>query len=213
MSDVASPGAEDPARPTPLGTRALLERLAEGDPAGSMSLAELLDRFHERAFGLFLLLVLLPCFIPLPLGQGSVCGVFIILIGAQLFLRLRRPWLPGPMARRRVQRRTLVRFRDRMDGWLERIERLTKPRDQCLLDHPVAHAFNAVMLMVLGLMLALPLPLTNYPFGLILLVYALALIERDGRLLLIAWLVGLAEIAVVAGFSGQIAVWATSLLH
>ena len=44
----------------PITTRALLEKLAEGDPGGFMSLAELLDRFSERAFGLFLLLVLLP---------------------------------------------------------------------------------------------------------------------------------------------------------
>ena len=197
----------------PTSTRALLEQLAEGDPDGSLSLSELLDQFSERAFGLFLLLVLLPCFLPLPIGQGSVCGVLIILIGGQLLLRVQHPWLPGRLARHQIRRQTLIRFRDRMGRWLERIERLTRPRAQVFLDHPVAHFFNGLMLVTLGALLALPLPLTNYPFGLLLLAYALALIERDGRLMLVAWVLGLVEIAVVAGFSGQITAWAVALFR
>ena len=36
---------------------------------------------------------------------------------------------------------------------------------------------------MLGILLCLPIPLTNYPFGLILLAYSFALIERDGALM------------------------------
>jgi hypothetical protein len=210
---MAAAGNETDSSANPLGTRALLEKLAEGDPEGSMSLAELLDRFSERAYGLFLLLVLLPCFIPVPAGQGTVCGSFIILIGIQLLLRMQHPWLPGPLARYQVRRRTLIQFRKRMDRWLERMERVTRPRNLTLLDHPVAHFFTGFLLVALGALLALPLPLTNVPFGFLLLAYALALIERDGRLMLVAWLLGLAEIAVVAGFSGQIASWVSGWFH
>ena len=199
--------------PAPAGTRALLEQLAEGDPEGSMSLSELLDRFSERAFGLFLLLVLLPCFIPLPIGQGTVCGSFTMLIGVQLLLRKQHPWLPGVLARHRIQRRTLVNFRDRMGRWLLRIERLSKPRGTILLEHPLAHAFTGLLLIALGLLLALPLPLTNYPFGLLLLAYAFALIERDGWLLLLAWILGLGEIVIIAGFSSQITHWLVQWWH
>jgi hypothetical protein len=204
--------AEDGAEKSsiPLGTRALLEKLAEGDPGGSMSLADLLDRFNERAYGLFLLLVLLPCFIPVPAGQGTVCGSFIILIGIQFLMRMQHPWLPGPLARHQVKRRTLIHFRKRMDPWLERMERVTRPRNLAVLDHPVAHFFTGLLLIVLGVLLALPLPLTNVPFGFLLLAYSLALIERDGRLMLVAWFLGLAEIAVVAGFSGELVAWASS---
>ena len=199
--------------PAPAGTRALLDQLAEGDPDGSMSLAELLDRFSERAFGLFLLLVLLPCFIPLPIGQGTVCGSFTILIGVQLLLRMHHPWLPGVLARYRIQRRTLIHFRDRMGRWLLRIERMSKPRGAILFEHPLAHAFTGLLLITLGLLLALPLPLTNYPFGLLLLAYAFALIERDGQLLLLAWVLGLGEIAIVVGFSSQITHWLAQWWH
>lgn len=55
------------------------------------------------------------------------------------------------------------------------------------------------MLILLGLMLALPLPFTNYFFGALLLAFAFALIERDGAVLIAAWALTLASAGVVAG--------------
>jgi hypothetical protein len=190
--------------PQPLTTRALVEEIATGDPEESLTLAELLDRFSERSFGLFLLIVMLPTFIPLPFGVGAVSGVLASLIGLQILFRVEHPWLPRFIAKREIHRHRMVSFRNRMGKWLDRIERLTKPRFQGVLNHPVAHAFTGLMLITLGIALALPLPLTNYPFGLILLAFAFALIVRDGGLMLLAWAAGLVEIVVLVGFSGQI---------
>ena len=182
-----------PVKPQPVTTRALVDELATGDPDEALTLGELLDRFSERSFGLFLLIVMLPTFIPIPVGVGGVSGALAVLIGLQFLVRLEHPWLPKFIARREIHRHRL-----------DRIERLTKPRTQGVLTHPVAHAFTGLMLVVLGLALALPLPLTNYPFGLILLAFSFALIERDGRLMLLAWAAGLVEIAALVGFSSQI---------
>lgn len=63
-----------------------------------------------------------------------------------------------------------------------------------------AHVVTGLLLIVLGLLLALPIPLTNYPFGIILVVFAVALIERDGKAMLLAWALGLAELVAVALF-------------
>lgn len=199
--------------PLPHGTRALIDQLAQGDADETLSMGELVDSFSERAFGLFLLLVMLPCFIPLPFGVGSISGGLAALVGLQLLFRLHRPWLPGWLARRPIHRRTLIHFRDRMSRWLQRLERLTRPRYEALLDHPLAHAFTGLLLIGLGIALALPIPLTNYPFGVILLCYAFALIERDGLLLAIAWTLGVAEIALLAGFSTQLTSWANGLFN
>jgi hypothetical protein len=195
---------ERPPKPQPVTTRALVEELATGDPGEVLTLGQLLDRFSERSFGLFLMIVMLPTFIPIPVGVGGVSGALAALIGLQFLARLEHPWLPGFIARREIHRHRIVSFRNRMGKWLDRIERLTKPRTQGVLTHPVAHAFTGLLLVVLGIALALPLPLTNYPFGLILLAFSFALIERDGRLMLLAWAAGLVEIAVLVGFSSQI---------
>lgn len=200
-----------PKGPKPITTRGLVDELAIGDPDEELSLNDLLDRFSERSFGLFLLFSLLPTFIPIPVGVGALSGGLASLIGLQFLIRLEHPWLPGFVARRKIHRYRIISFRDRMGKWLGRIEKLTKPRFVGMFTHWAAHAFTGLLLVVLGVLLCLPLPLTNYPFGLILLAFSFALIERDGALMLIAWGLGLVEIAVVAGFGGQMMAWGASL--
>ena len=191
-------------KPQPITTRALVEELATGNPDDAMTLGELLDRFSERSFGLFLLIAMLPNFIPIPIGVGAISGGLVTLIGLQFLARFEHPWLPRFIAKHEIHRHRLIGFRDRMGKWLDRIEKLTRPRNQGMLTHPVAHAFTGLLLVFLGAALSLPLPLTNYPFGLVLLAFAFALIERDGRLMILAWIAGIAEIAMIVGFSSQI---------
>jgi hypothetical protein len=55
---------------------------------------------------------------------------------------------------------------------------------------------------MLGVLMALPVPFTNYPLGGLILLFALALLERDGVLMLIAWvssLVGSVSLGLLSG--------------
>ena len=194
-----------------ISTRALLDTLAEGAKGEALTLGGLLDQFRERSYGVFLLVSVLPAFVPLPVGAGAISGPLVSLIGLQLLAQMAHPWVPKFIARRELSRDGVGKFRDRTRRLLTWIEKVSRPRTEGLIDHPAAHAFTGLLLVLLGGLLALPLPATNYPFGLILLTYAIALIERDGRLMAIAWALGVAEIATVALFSGQIAGWVAGL--
>src|SRR3546814_17533949 len=55
---------------------------------------------------------------------------------------------------------------------------------------------SGLLLFLLGLLLLLPIPLTNYIFGSLLLLFALALLARDGTLMIVAWNAGASAIAV-----------------
>ena len=55
---------------------------------------------------------------------------------------------------------------------------------------------------LLGLLLALPIPFTNYVFGALMLLFVFALLERDGALMLVAWACG-AIFVVVFGFISE----------
>jgi hypothetical protein len=190
-----------------ISTRALLHALAEGSHGQDLTLGALLDQFRERAYGVFLLIAVLPAFVPLPVGAGAISGPLVSLVGLQLLAQMEHPWVPGFLSRRPLSRAGVVKFRDRTARMLQWLEKLSRPRTEGIIDHPVARTFTGLLLVLLGAMLALPLPGTNYPFGLILLAYAIALIERDGRLMLVAWALGLAELVMMGAFSGQIAVW------
>lgn len=191
-------------RPAAIRTSTLVTEI--GDPANGekVSLDDLLDTFRQRAFGALLLVVLLPTFIPVPVGIGAVTGPMIALIGAQMLLTFQHPWLPKWLGKRSMKRATVKRFGDRFRPLLDRLERVCKPRMPQLIDHVVAHSFTGLQLVLLGLLLSLPIPLTNYPLGLILLLYCVALIERDGVLLLIGWVLGIGAIVASAVLSSEV---------
>jgi hypothetical protein len=187
-----------------LTTRVLFERIAREHPS-TLPFGELLDAFSERAFGLFLLLAILPAFLPLPAGAGAVSGPLVSLAGLQLIAQAEHPWLPRWLQQRLIATASIDRLRIRLARPLAWLERVSLPRWPAMIDHGGAKAVTGTLLVLLGILLALPIPLTNYPFGLVLLVFAVALIERDGRTLAVAWALGAAEIVVVALFVDDVA--------
>lgn len=186
------------------GLRALLDGFRPGDPAEVLSLEMLMGGLGRRAFGMLLFVSILPAFIPIPVG-GAISGPLVVLIGLQLLVGRRRPWLPKSISRRGPRRATLVRFDDRISPWLARLERLVRPRLQHVLRHPLAAMYTGLLLVFLGLLLSLPIPLTNYLFGILLLLFALAMLERDGMLMLVAWVGGTITVAVFGVLSGEFA--------
>lgn len=185
------------------GTRMLLDRLADGDPDDLIELGDLLTGLGRRAFGVLLFIAIPPSFIP---GVASVIGSpIVILVGLQLLVGLKRPWLPRFLARRGPRRSVLIRFDRWFSPWLARLEKLIRPRLTVLLDHRLAGLATGLILLLLGILLALPIPLTNGLFGGLLLLFALALLERDGALMLVAWIAGAISIAVFGVLSGSLA--------
>jgi Uncharacterized ABC-type transport system, permease components len=106
------------------------------------------------------------------------------------------------IGRRGPRRRTLGRFIGRISPLLRRLDRWLAPHWNWLLAPLPARLLIGLQLLVLGVLLSLPIPMTNYLFGAIVLLYALALLERDGRLMAAAMLAGLASIATTAAASG-----------
>lgn len=204
--------APEPPRPRESGTRAILDRYAEGDPAQVLRLDELLSGLGRRAFGMLLFVSALPAFIPIPVG-GAIAGPLVVLIGLQLLAGLRRPWLPGFIARRGPRREAMARFDRRLSPWLARLEHLIRPRLPRVLDHRAASTFTGLMLVLLGVLTALPIPFTNYLFGAMALTFALALLERDGALMLLAWLATAITVAVSGALSGTLVTQATHWLQ
>lgn len=200
--------ADDAPRHT--STATLIDGFAAGDPDEVLRLGDLLKDFGP-AFGLLLFIGVLPAFIPIPGVGGAVGGPMVVLVGVQLLLGLRKVWLPAFLARRGPHRSAMVRFRQRMAPWLRRLEKLVRPRMGGLVDNRVALSFTGLLLILLGILLALPIPFTNYVFGFLLLLFALALLERDGALLLVAWIAGGIAVVVFGFLSGNL-VEATSAL-
>lgn len=194
-------------------TREVLDALAAGNPDERLPLGELLSGLRQSAFGMMLFFAVLPAFIPIPGVAGAISGPLVILVGVQLLIGLRRPWLPRFIATRGPHRRSLARFRDMLAGTLRWLEKVVRPRLEWVLDHRLASAVSGLLLVLLGILLALPIPFTNYIFGGLLLIFVFALLERDGALMLIAWLAGAIAVFVFGVTSGALLELAADLLR
>ena len=187
------------------GTRAILDELLDGDRDQDLRFEDLLAGLGRRAFGMMLFIVALPAFIPVPGLAGAISGPLCALVGVQLLVGLRRPWLPRFLARYGPKRRSLETFDNLASKWLARLEKLVRPRHTWVLDRRPAAMFTGLLLAVLGLLLALPIPFTNYVFGALMMLFALALLERDGLLMLLCWVGGIAMVVVFGVLSGTLA--------
>jgi len=193
----------------PLGTRELLDALATGDGEDHLRLEDLLAGLSRQVFGMLLFVSTLPAFIPIPGVGGAISGPATMLVGVHLLVGMRRLWLPRFVARRGPRRATLQAFQRMIDPWLVRLERVVRPRLTGIIEHRAASMFTGLLLVLLGILLALPIPFTNYVFGVLLLVYAFALLERDGGLMLLCWGAGIVAIVVFGILSGTLAAAAT----
>jgi hypothetical protein len=157
-----------------------------GEPEPRIALEDLLTRFQRRAFGVFLLIVVLPSFIPVAVGVGGVSGTLSILCGLQMMWGLERPWLPKFAAGFSLPRRRLAGFARRTETWFRWLEKIIKPRQEKFTGRG-ADIFTGFVIVLMGVVLFLPIPFTNFFFAIPLAVLAFSLIERDGTMIVICW--------------------------
>jgi hypothetical protein len=155
----------------------IVSEVAARIPGERISLGDMAEAFGDRAFGLLILLLLLPAMIP---GMASVFGVPILVLGVQMGLGRRTPKLPAFIARQSIRRTDLLRLAGASSKWLSKVERYVKPRPGFFTSAAGDRLFGWLTAYV-ALMLILPGPGTNGPpaFGNI--VMALGLVEHDNR--------------------------------
>jgi hypothetical protein len=85
----------------------IVAEVAAAFPGERISLGEMAEAFGDRAFGMLLLLLLLPGLLP---GMASVFGTPLLILGVQMGLGLRVPKLPGILARQTIKRADLLRL-------------------------------------------------------------------------------------------------------
>jgi hypothetical protein len=163
----------------------IVAEVAAAFPGERITLGEMASAFGDRAYGLLLLLLLLPGLLP---GMASVFGLPLLILGIQMGLGLRVPKLPRVIARQSIKRSDLLRLASASSKGLSRIERFVRPRPGFFIS-PAGERIIGWLTAYVAVMLILPGPFTNGPpaFGNI--VMALGLIEHDSKVT--GWGVGL----------------------
>ncbi len=180
----------------------IFREVASQSESERISLGALLEGLGHRSFGMLLLVLAVPAWIPvLPPGGSSIFGLAILILSVQLLLGRPRPWLPDRLLRRSFRRTAFETLAVRADPYLRWIERYSRPR-QLWTFEKIPSRVTAAFAVLLSLALCVPLPMTNSGPAASLAVMALGLIERDGLLVQAGIVLGVLSIAVMAAFWG-----------
>lgn len=180
-------------RPPPLSKR--LEKIAEEPEPDRLSFTELAARLESSAWGGLLLIFAAINVLPLPPGTSIFFALPLMMVSGQMVFGRASPWFPAQIDRRGVKKQELQRLIGKL-GWLEaRIERILKPRLPGLTG-PAATRIIGAGCFLLALIAAIPIPLFHVAPAAAILLFGLALIYRDGALVIVAAIAGILSILV-----------------
>ncbi|MEZ5960476.1 MAG: exopolysaccharide biosynthesis protein [Hyphomonadaceae bacterium] len=192
-SPTPQPGAAiDGSRPA----SELLEDLIDTFPGETVSVGELIDRLDSRAHGMLLLVLALPMCVPNVPGISTIFGVLMLAPALQMVFGSRRLMVPKRVREWRVKGDALRRTFELAIKPLKRVEYLIKPRWSRLTRFPVTIVVG-LQTLLMALVLILPIPFANWPPGMTVAMTALALLQRDGVLMLLTIPAAIASVASV----------------
>lgn len=184
----------DPRTPTSTVLRDLLLQA----PSETVTLGWLMAGLRDRSFGIVLLLLGLLASLP---GASAIVGVVIVYPAGQMVLARSGPVLPRFVAARTFQKRRLGSTLNRIVPLLQYLERFIRPRWHAPFE--VTKRVVGAAVLFLGVLLFTPVPLSNLPPALVIVLLSFAYLEEDGVLLCIALTIAVAVILVAAGAAWQ----------
>ncbi|MFC5461796.1 exopolysaccharide biosynthesis protein [Massilia niabensis] len=169
----------------------VLQQLADDGERDRISVGDLLAALEDRALGALLFVFACPNALPALPGTSVILGAPLVLLAAQLAFN-RKPWLPGFIARRSMSRKDFQALIGRIRPWLQRAEKMLRPRASAWALPPMEYAVGLVCLL-LAIVVLLPIPLGNMLPALAISMLALGVLERDGY-----WIIGGLVTAIAA---------------
>jgi hypothetical protein len=189
-------------RPLPLSQR-LMQIVAEEGP-DRLTFSDLALKLQARAWGGLLVIFAAINVIPLPPGASIFFAIPLLIVSAQMAFGRASPWFPARIDRRGVTKEELRRLIAKMK-WLEiRVERMFKPRLATLTGPAATRLIGAVCFILAWMTM---LPIVHVAPAAVIVLFGLALIYRDGALVIAAAAAALlgALVAVFLINSGAIA--------
>lgn len=183
---------------------ATLRGVAETLPEGTVSVRYLLTTVGEHSMLLLCIILTIPFLTPIPLpGVSTIFGAIIMLIAAGIILN-RLPWLPRQVLDRPISSEQLGKVMQRGSQLSAKIERFVKPRLSVLSATTTVNRVNGLLLLLGGTMLILPLPfipLSNMIPGYGILFLAIGMLQRDGLMILLGYLLNVATLLYFAAIA------------
>ena len=178
----------------PIRSSQIILNLVKNNHKPFINLRQILNQLGDRSFGFILVIVTIISFIPF---ISVITGFIICLIGTQMILGMDKVKLPKFILNRQLSSDKVNKAIKMVAPKIQTIETYIRPRWQ-FTNSALIQRLNAVVIVILGLINAVPLPLTNVAPAILIMIFGLALIEKDGMVQFIT-LISSVLVAVLLG--------------
>ena len=176
-----------------------------------ITIGDLLDSMQDRAAAALILIFALPNALPTPPGTSTVLGIPLLFLCAQVAIGW-QVWLPGFITRRSLKRTDYASLLDKAEPWLDRAERILRPRLVILTGY-TAERLLGILWLILSIVLVLPIPFGNMPPAASLCIMALGLLAADGVFILLGILAAAASLVVASSVVYGALAAGTAFIH
>ena len=187
----------------------VLSEFIESIEAEKVSLADILEAFHERGFGIIWLIFAAPMALPIPVPPGInvLLATPLLLISVQMMLKRHTLWMPEKVKQRQFSSAKLKATLKAVIPWLRKIEVLVKPRLEFMTQSTMS-SLAGFLGIFMALAVCVPVPLSNTvpSFGIAMM--AIGILNRDGLAVIFGmlagtiWVVGMTWLAIFFGMEG-----------
>ena len=183
-----------------------LQKLSLKDKKGKTKISDILEDFNENGILLAMIFFALPVAIPLPYPPGftTIMGTPLVILAIQMLLGSKKVKLPKKINDYEIKNTTLKMIGDKLVPMLKITEKYMKPR-LSFAKSVYCEQFVGFTCFVAALAVAIPLPLTNAIPALGITVMTLGLLNRDGVVIIIGFVISL--VGLLIAFSALIASW------
>jgi hypothetical protein len=189
-------------------TSVVLKALLENNSSEWFTVEQICEGLGTSSFGVSLLAFSIPEVVPIPVpGISAIVALPTAVVSAQMIAGKKELRLPAWLLKRKVPRKALAAAIHAVLPVLKRIEKGAKPRGTWV-SNPLTQRLLGLFIFVLALFIALPIPATNMPPAIAIFVTSLGMVERDGVLICVGVLIGLASMVLI----GALALGSFSLL-
>jgi hypothetical protein len=178
-------------------TSDILRELISDESQQALTVEQIVKALGPASFGTSLMAFSMPEVLPITLpGMSAVMVIPTVIISSQLIRGKREIRLPNALLKRSIPRKAFAAAVRAILPFLERAERGTRARWHWA-SNPVAKRFLGLFILMLAAVIALPTPFTAMPAAISIIIISLGMVERDGVLISLGILLGLATIAMI----------------
>lgn len=163
--------------------------LQEKSKNSSISIGEILNILSKKGQSLIILILSLPFCQPLQIpGLSTPFGLAIAFIGLKMAFG-KYAWLPKGILEKSITPQTLQKITEKILWLLKKMKGWIYPRLAWLCYNPSVHIINGLLISILGIFLALPLPtpFSNLMAAWSILFIGLGLLKDDGIFIFIGY--------------------------